>query len=374
MGRSTTVTPTFRYKGGDADGTDWAPWTYGETLDWVSSGTNISFNQGSPLLGSNDDSVCFRRGDHYHAQNTSFGDIATEDIVLEIVFRKEAGTARRFFSNIITTSAGYDLLDGGANIRFSIDDGTDNIQILTASTLTNGVWYHGMCFIDRSGSGQWYINGVASGSAVNVTSAAETITVANVLNIGANDQVQVLDGCIAYLAMWIQDAWLDTHLQATIAQERFNRLIGIHPSKAEGTATPTVALRAAPAYLDKLEGGVRKLYQVGPGWLRIVDRNDSNSKEIKGYLPETAATNKLLQSEDLGTTWAVIDAGDTIGGSVEVPNKTTNTTVGIIGDSTDGPHGVSQATANLTAATWTFSVFAKVGDQSFLTPPSSLSR
>ncbi|KKL05838.1 hypothetical protein LCGC14_2602030 [marine sediment metagenome] len=53
----TTVTPTFRYNGKDANGTDWAPWTYGETLDWVSNGTNISFNQGSPLLGSNDDSV-----------------------------------------------------------------------------------------------------------------------------------------------------------------------------------------------------------------------------------------------------------------------------------------------------------------------------
>ena len=87
---------------------------------------------------------------------------------------------------------------------------------------------------------------------------------------------------------------------------------------------------------------------------------------IKGYLSETVVTNKLLQSEDLGTTWAIIDAGDTIGGSVEAPNNTTNTTAGIIGDSTDGPHGVSQATANLTAATWTFSVFAKVGDQSFL--------
>ncbi|KKL07887.1 hypothetical protein LCGC14_2581480, partial [marine sediment metagenome] len=54
------------------------------------------------------------------------------------------------------------------------------------------------------------------------------------------------------------------------------QLDGIHPSKAVGTATPTVASRNTSAYLDKLEGGVRKLYRVGPNWLRFVSRVDKN--------------------------------------------------------------------------------------------------
>jgi hypothetical protein len=74
----TTVTPTFRYKGGDANGTNWAPWGYGETLT-LQAGTAPSYNQGSPLLGTNDDSVLFNRGGYYLASNTTFADITTED-------------------------------------------------------------------------------------------------------------------------------------------------------------------------------------------------------------------------------------------------------------------------------------------------------
>ena len=51
-----TVTPMYRYKGGDAGASAWAPWTYGESLA-LQTGTAPSYNQGSPLLGTNDVAV-----------------------------------------------------------------------------------------------------------------------------------------------------------------------------------------------------------------------------------------------------------------------------------------------------------------------------
>ncbi|KKL05837.1 hypothetical protein LCGC14_2602020, partial [marine sediment metagenome] len=140
--------------------------------------------------------------------------------------------------SIITTSAGIELFISGT-LSLALDDGTDNVSTSTVALDLN-TWYHAIIFVDRSGNAQWYLNGVASGSAPSVTTVAETLTVANTLMFGANGAgAQPSSSGIAYLAMWLQDAWLDTHLQATVAQERFNRLIGIHPSKAEGTAIPT---------------------------------------------------------------------------------------------------------------------------------------
>jgi len=164
--------------------------------------------------------------------------------------------------------------------------------------------------------------------------------------------------------MWKQQAWLDTHLQTDLALERFNKLIGIHPAKAKGTKTPTIQTRASVAHLDHMEDSdtTRKLYQVGEGWMRVASRIDAAANEVvTGYLAEPQATNEFIQSEDMGTSWILQDAGDTVGGSVVTPDKSTSVLSGLIADSTNGNHGWVQS-VTLTVAPWVWSCFVKKGN------------
>ena len=51
--------------------------------------------------------------------------------------------------------------------------------------------------------------------------------------VGAFNNIYKFDKSVAYLAMWKQDAWLDTHLQADIARDRFAKLAGTIDLDAE---------------------------------------------------------------------------------------------------------------------------------------------
>ena len=373
----TTVTPTFRYKGGDADGTNWNQWTYGEILPVVSTGTAADLNQGSPLLSSNDDSLKFNAGWYYQDSGSSFADVTTEDLVFEMVVKYSVSDNTVIASKRAAGGEGWRLdKRTGPNIRVLIEDSAAHSIKWTSASIPAEAWYHVIVFVNRSENStngmQGYVNGISSGTGLNASSVL-TMTSAGSMIIGAgNAGAAPLDANIAYLAMWKQSAWHQEGASgptewASIAKERFYRLIGIYPALAKGTAAPTLATRATIACLDKSEDSdtTRKIYCVGPGWLRCASRVDSTATLVKGYLAEQSATNLILQSEDLGTTWAPIDAGDTVGGSVVTPTKATSTTAGIIGDATDGPHGFSQA-VTLTAVNYTFSCFAKKGDQDWL--------
>jgi hypothetical protein len=375
----TTVTPFVRYKGGDADGTDWDEWTYGDTLT-LQAGTAPSYNQGSPLLGTNDDSVLFNSGGYYKSPNTTCGDIGTEDIVVESVFKYTGNNVAGQFSKRLSDGVGWEMFQRGGfdGLMFVIEDSTGNIEI-NKYGFTTGAWYHSMIFVNRdenSNDGvKWYMNGALEASD-NFSTKSGSLSNSTNMTVGARDVngVGASTEHLAYFAMWKQDNWHSAGASGpaewvTIAQERFQKLTGFWPQTALGTSAPngwsTTSGRNSFAHLDRLESGNRKLYLVGTDWLRFVDRKDSNSDSIRGYLSEIDKQNICLQSSDLDTTWTKIDAGDTIGGSVEVPNKETSTTSGIIPDSTDGQHGVTQD-ITLTATTYTFSVFAKVGSSNWL--------
>lgn len=371
-----TVTPIFRYKGGDANGTNFDPWTYGEFVPYVPAGGAIIANQGSPLLGANDDSVLFDDTAYYQVAGASFVDITTEDIVFECIFKAVPGTDY-LYSKRDGAAAGHVCFISSNAIQLFIEEADASSGGVDSAALTPGVWYHGICFINRNensvNGAKWYINGVASGAGDNLAAHDGSLSNAAPFTIAAtNAGANPYSSNIAYLAMWKQSDWHQAGASAPaewalIAQERFNKLIGIYPARAKGTAAPTIQTRATTAYLDKLENSntTRKLYSVGDRWMRVVSRLDSASAEVQGYLSELAITNEALQSEDMGTTWAQIDPGDSVGGSVEAPNKTTNTTAGLIPDATDGPHGVSQS-ITVTAATWAFSVWAKKGSHDWL--------
>jgi hypothetical protein len=348
----TTVTPTFRYKGGDADATNWDQWTYGETL--TSVGTAGTFNAGSPLLGSNDDSFSADVTRYYKA-TTSFADVTTEDMVIELVFKFD-GTINRRVGGTWDSTSGYMLFNVNAtDLVFYLDDGPNTASVI-ADGLDADTWYHIIWFIDKSGSGVAYVNGSAKTAAV--VSGVGSVT-GNVLNIGAGDDSFVWGTNIAYMAMWQQDAWLDTHLQPTIAQERFLKLTGFYPQVAKGTEAPTVMTRASQAYLDKTESGVRKLYQVGDNWLRYCSRIDSEATAINGYLPEVEVENLCIESETFGA-WGTLNNLTVSANQIAAPNKTTTADILKEDATAADTHNIDSAViAKVDATVYTVSVFAK---------------
>lgn len=358
----TIVSPTFRYKGGDADGTDLDAWTYGETL--TAQGSGGTFNTGSPGLGASDDSFDCEGTRHWKADSSSTADLTTEDIVIEAVLYANVGSTQQILNKRDGNDEGYllQLLSTGSMV-VKIEDTSANIVTLTGDVLNSG-WYHVMVFLRRSGSGQIYVNGTASGSAAAISSVG-TLTNSEYLRVGATStSSNIPDGTyIAYLALWADSAWLDTHLQADVAAKRFAQVCGYYPQFADGTYIPTTKTRAYEAYLDKIEDGYRKLYYVGDNWLRMCHRQDSLEEDVRGYLSETEAENLITESEDF-STWTLIDAGDLLTDSAVICPDGRTVAASLAPDITNNVHGIS-TTATLTAATYTLSCFLKPGSRTF---------
>ena len=357
-----TAAPMFRYKGGDASAGGWNAWGYGSALALQApssvTGNVPTYNQGSPLLGPNDDSVKFNEGSYFNCSDNTVGDVATEDIVIEIVFKSVLSYATyHLCSKYIGSAKGWSIYKNATTnpLAMTITDATGTATISTAtSSILNNTWYHAMCFINRdeaSTNGSfWYLNGVVNGVGVNCSSRAATITSTSKLAIGArSDGTLLTEDSVAYVAMWKQANWHQAGAAgpaewANVAKERFMRMAGFWPAKAEGTSLYTFT-RASIAALDKVESGVRKLYYVGANWPRLVSRNDANGNNIKGYLSEIPFYNNLYLSEDFITGWSCINIGEdannrAVDGDMEAAGVTNWTVVAAATLTKTGtPHG-----------------------------------
>lgn len=222
-----TVYPSFRYKLGDADAVDLGPWTYGSALP-IEPGTLPTFNQGNPYSGTDDDSTLFNAGAYYRAATSTSGDVLLGDLVFESLVTMTSSLGWIVAkTNGVGLSVGYGAITVSGKVRFFLDDGVTTKNIDTA-ILSAGSWYHLMLFVDRSGSAQWYVDGVASGAAVDISSqTANSYSNAFRMAVGANSVGGLpYDEKISYMSMWQLPSWLDTHLQATVAAERFGNLTG----------------------------------------------------------------------------------------------------------------------------------------------------
>ncbi len=366
-----TKTPALRYKLGDADAVGLPPWTYGVALEPQGSGG--TYNTGSPCLGSNDDSYDVEGTRWYDSGvDTTAGDITTEDIVVELLFRagSDGGNAPIVLNKRFGGSGNGWRLDLRTveNLSLLLDSG-GQAQVITNS-LTIGCWYHAIIFVNRdeasANGAQWYLNGVADGAGVNMSAIAGSITNNVELQLGGELGGNIYLSKIAYIAMWKQAAWMQAGAAgpaewATIAAERFAKFSGMYPQQAVGTALASVKTRAYPAYLDKMESGVSKLYHVGAEWLRMCSRDDSGAENVQGYLPEPQVENLIDECEDF-SAWTKLDAGDTVTDDAAVCPDGRTAAASLVADSTSGGHGVKRNTAALTADTYTFSIFARPGD------------
>lgn len=365
-----TVEPSFRYRGGDADATDWDAWTYGETLA-LQAGTAPTYDADTPLLGANDAAADFNAGGFYKAAGTSTGNITTGDIVFEAVIRATASTSSYALGkrSSISPNEGYHFYMSANAAALFIDAGASTATMVTG-TLVTGAWYHVFGCINRdenSTSGaQLYINGAASGSGVNASASSATLTNANNLVIGADPfGANPFDERVAYTALYTYAGLIAAGAGgqtecASVAKDRFARLTAMHPRIARGTAVPTVMTRSTANTLRKCTSNVQTLFTVGANWPRVERLCDGTV----GYLSEPALSNLALQSEDVATSWTEADAGDTQSLNAAAGLDGTTTADGNIADATDGDHGFSQA-VTLTAATYTLSTFAKAGNKTW---------
>ena len=93
------------------------------------------------------------------------------------------------------------------------------------------------------------------------------------------------------------------------------------------------------------------------------DHNPTTGESL-GLLVEEARTNLLLQSENLGTTWA--PANTTVSTNQTVAPDGVTTADKILETATTAEHNIRQDTASQSAGTYTLSIFAKAAEQSNL--------
>jgi hypothetical protein len=285
---SSTQTPFFRYKGEDATDVAWNAWGYGPNLVTFGSGALPTANVMTPI----ENGLQLNAGKAYKAAggDTTSCAITTEDFVLEYVTNGTRATG--YLTGKVNESTNFWGAYLGASARFWIANAT-TVTVISDNLFVVG-FNHIMMFADRSGFGQIYVNGVASGAPVQISALSGTLNTAGVpFTLGCQSGgAAVPTAVIVYAAGWKADAWLDTHLQATVASNRFKLLTGSNATIATGTSSSTFTRSFVDgARVLKAEGGNYNNIMLGSNWIR---------KEPSGYLIEPSAANVLPAVEVSG--------------------------------------------------------------------------
>lgn len=363
-----TALPVFRFNGADADANGWAAWGYGPNLLRTVVGTAPTYNVGSPLPGILDDAVRINASDFYEGSPLS---VSTEDLWIEFLIRVEDGTdATVFGTRGVATDPGIRVFVSSGVITILLEDVGDTSVTMAGGTLTEGVWYYIAAAINKSenstNGGRVYVNAVQGGTQ-NFSTVGD-ITSTNDLSLGsrADGSGATFDGDIAYAAMYALSDWFEegaagpTSWQA-LANSRFAQLLG---TSEPDLGAPSTATRSTVATISKEDSlGVRRLYTVGPHWLRV-EKSPGSSRF--GYVAEPASENLILYSSDLSNAaWTKTRATASTTG-VDFLNGKTLPTITLAEDGTAAnSHFVTQS-VTVGAGKHTASVFAKAVNRSWL--------
>lgn len=320
------LTPTpIIYLGNQAAAGGWTQYNSSAALA-LQAGTAPSYNQATPFGGALDGAVLFNGGGYFRNTDATYGNVTTEDIVFEAVLRLNASSKDVFGKLTGVNYTGYQAFTSGTvsiNCRIGINA---VFAGCTSAALTARSWIHLLWFADRSGSAQIYINGDASGAAAVISALTASIGSSTAYfslgNRYATDGAGTpFDDSIAYFSLQYRDAWLDTHLQAALAKQRFSMLTQSQPLYSYSNITaPTSQGSANAAYQSRLVSGNTQLFQTNASWSRWVERLDTNGRNFKGMLVERAVKNFVRQSNNLNTSpWIKT-------GTASITENTTETT------------------------------------------------
>jgi hypothetical protein len=316
-------------------------------------------NQPALGNGANDEVLKGEGGEVYRNTNTTFGDIGTDDFVIELIGKwHDSGSAGYVVNKGISSGVRWHIrFDGGNGTAFfQVSDGVTTKTISFPSAVGEGEFFHAIYFFDRSGSAVCYLNS-AQGTAVDISTIGSLTVNTEELSLLSNSNLaSKSESGIVQASMWQKSSWLSTHLNADIAAERFYKWSGLYPKRATGTAIPTAYTRAGSAYAMKWNGTSYDMLNCGSGVPRVDYVKDDSGVEFKGMLIEPAATNLNALSNDInnvGWTKTNITSINTSTG-VSTPDSAIDYE-GIIADATSGSHYVQRS---FTAATDTYCLSA----------------
>lgn len=357
----TSVTPTFWYQGENASASGLTA-TVGDDL--TAAGSGGTFQDDVPMPTATGKAFSPDGTRYFKASDTSFGDIATEDFVVEVVAALPTTNGLVTAYKIAAGPVGWVLGCSGANKWSMTLYGDASVQTLSAATMVPGHWYHVLFFADKSGSGAFYVNGDASGTPAGI-SGVNDISSAGLFAIAASSAgASVADRPIAHVAMWKSASWLDTHLQPTIAQQRFATLCGVASTRY---GYPTHAsLRNSVAHMEsQASTDGQRIFAVGPRWPRIETVPDVAQRYYTGYRSELAATNKLVNTHAPdGASWTQTRctvADDDVNGPTRFQDAHSVSEDG----TATSTHVVTQAVA-VTADTYLVSCYAKASNRHWI--------
>lgn len=284
-----TVTNTFRYEGRNATTGLWTA-TTGENLTGQGSGGSVGLD--TPLPGLTDKAV---KGDS--TRNWGPGSTiaqGTNDRIYEAVFKLPLAVTASEAILATRTSEGTLIRRATTtdDVQFYVEGASGNRN--AQANCGNGVWVHGFFVCDHDSQNAIYIDGDLGGTSLTTALGAITDDFGPRINDTAAGDIT-----IAYLAMWeAASGWLDTHLQAAVAQERFARLTGVYSDRYGGPDHSL--LRNSVATLEKQSiAGPQKLFTVGPRWSRIERVPDIHNRYASGLRSEASHTNHVTYSEQL---------------------------------------------------------------------------
>lgn len=364
----------------DAQGVSGTSWTCRDangavTLSEAGTGSSPTSSTLSPFkaLDSAERATAYASsGKRHDAASSSAFDLTTEDIAIEVVGKMSATSGAVILDKGLAGTDGWRIVQNGTTAV--------NVSLRTASTTTTtfgptigaSTWHHSMFFVDRSEASTSgsviYTNGTA-GSGNNMSARSATLTNASTFAVGAASAGSSGAAVVTSFRIWKCSACFSGASNLTqwapIARARTAVAFGVDPTVAAGTRGPTTLTRATTAHVDVVDGSTRQLYLVAQGAPRVARRTHSAGTVVAGYLSEPAASNIALQSQTLGTTWTAITAGDNVLADAFAGADLSVTGDNIDGNNSNAEHGLRQA-ITVTAATHTFSAWAKTGSQNFV--------
>jgi hypothetical protein len=315
--------------------------------------------------GANDEALQFNAGKRYEDPAVSFGTFSTNDFTVGIV-----GKGIGANGTVVAThrnpgvSHGWQVFISGTSLVIRIETSTGSTDV-TSGTIDGGAFI-ARVYVDRSGFAQWYVNGAASGAAVDVSARSGTLDDGTNLNIGATTTGGgPYDAGVVLITGHEKSGWFSTHLNASHAAEEFYKWSGLYPKRATGTALPTAYTRAGSAYAMKWNGTSYDMLNCGSGVPRVDYVKDDSGVEFKGMLIEPAATNLLTYSNDLSTGWTGVRATFDNATGITTPDSAIDFQ-GIVAsaDVTTSHYGYLTYTA--TTANTCLSAICKKGDQDWV--------
>ena len=380
VNNGVSQSPYFRYNLKDATASVLPGWEYGSTLSITGSGADITLNNGSPLLGSYDDSAKFNAGKVYGS--ASFGDITTEDFLIEIIFKADKTQSSPCFASKMKDGTGWSLgMVGSGDSRLALTIAINNSTAICYTDPTNIVietdaWHHALVFVNRNISGLngcvFFVNGVFAGATTEDFSALPgSLSNDGIFTIGGQDVVDNLlfNSNIAYCTMWKKDNWFadgnageDAYDQFFLeSKRRFGNMTGAglrYPSNNFAPFNPRLTI----ANVVKTEGSAKKMYPVGRWWTRAEKRTDSNSTAMHGLLIENAATNQWAYSSTTAN-WGIVNC--TMGAAITTPDGKSSI-CSLVANNTNGYHYVWQGCTFGVVDRYTISIFAQKGDRRYI--------